>query len=132
MISLGGETVLSFQYGGIEVRHVYANPIGPQMTEDEWRKEVAAHGWYLPPPTRGFPGFSFHNELVMAYQLPTGMFAPVKYWLWHFPLWLPTVLAALPAAWLGRKWFRQRGVERRGFEVVVREGGVRSEQQSGG
>ena len=118
IIPLGHETSLQIRDGGIFLRRVYAFGIAPAVPEKDWYSTATARGWTLPPPTPGFPGFSFHDGLVIGRSSgPGALISPSNFWLLRLPLWPSTLLFTLLAAWLLLKWHRSRQSTRRGFEV---------------
>jgi hypothetical protein len=121
IIGLSQTTNLQIYRGIIEVRHIYALGIAPAMTEADWRAACVAHSWYVPKWDGSFPGLAFHDGLVSGEISPHGgLISPNKYWMLRLPLWPVTVICAVLAVWLLRRWYRRRQVERRGFEALVK------------
>ena len=120
ILSLGADTSLDIQRGGIVIHHIYARAIVPPVPDGEWYDYAAARGWFIPPPTRGFPGFSFQDGLVMGEGSTSGtMISPAHYWQLRLPLWPLVFGPALLAAWLFRRWYKRNRPVRRGFEVAI-------------
>jgi hypothetical protein len=86
-LGLGDATSLKVSNGAVVVRHIYAHD--EPVTGERWRTDPLYRGSLA----RTTPwDFHFSSGHYIGSGAPPGHVWPRRYWVLHFPLWLPPVL----------------------------------------